>query len=153
MALIIAGTQIYKHIQFRYSKLANLHFAYCPYRAVALMLYCVLEYLDTNNTYACVLFLDYRSAFNTTKPIKLTAKLADFKTLFPPNTIIKYAENTVILICIKGRDKSSYRGVVNNLTCYGEDNDLVLNIEKTKDLLIDFKTIPPSQKGNLFNES
>ncbi len=45
--------------------------------AVALALHYVLQHLDTYNTYAWLLFLDYSSAFNTIRPMKLTSKLVD----------------------------------------------------------------------------
>ncbi len=47
------------------------------YDAVALALHYVLQHLDTHNTYARLLFLDYSSAFNTIRPVKLTSKLVD----------------------------------------------------------------------------
>ncbi len=47
------------------------------YDAVALALHYVLQHLDTHNTYARLLFLDYSSAVNTIRPMKLTSKLVD----------------------------------------------------------------------------
>ncbi|KAJ8364789.1 hypothetical protein SKAU_G00136200 [Synaphobranchus kaupii] len=58
-----------------------LQFAYCPNRsvddAVALALHSTLEHLDKNRTYVRMLFLDYSSAFNTIRPMKLIVKLTD----------------------------------------------------------------------------
>ena len=57
-----------------------LQFAYRKNRSVddtvSLALHSALEDLDTPNTYAQMLFLDYSSAFNTVLPTKLLAKLA-----------------------------------------------------------------------------
>ncbi len=55
------------------------------------------------------------------------------------NIIIKYADDTTILGLIKGEDESSYRDLVHKIIVYGENNDLVLNIDKTKKLIMDFR--------------
>ena len=56
-----------------------LQFAYCPNRStddtITLALHTVLSHLDNRNTYVRMLFIDYRSAFNTIVPIKLITKL------------------------------------------------------------------------------
>ncbi|KAJ8369551.1 hypothetical protein SKAU_G00095790 [Synaphobranchus kaupii] len=58
-----------------------LQFAYRSNRsvddAVALALHSTLEHLDKNRTYVRMLFLDYSSAFNTIRPMKLIVKLTD----------------------------------------------------------------------------
>ena len=46
------------------------------------------------------------------------------------NIIIEYAGDTTILGLIKSGDESLYREQVNKIIVYGEDNNLVLNIEK-----------------------
>ncbi len=62
------------------------------------------------------------------------------------NIIIKYADDTTILGLIKGEDESSYRDLVHKIIVYGENNDLVLNIDKTKKLIMDFRRrAPPLQ--------
>lgn len=45
--------------------------------AVALAFHSILQHLDTHNTYARLLFLDYSSTFNMIRPMKLTAMLSD----------------------------------------------------------------------------
>ncbi len=59
-------------------------FAYRSNRSVddvvALALHYVLQHLDTHNTYARLLFMDYSSVFNT---IRLTSKLVDLGILTP----------------------------------------------------------------------
>ncbi|KAK0144491.1 putative RNA-directed DNA polymerase from transposon X-element [Merluccius polli] len=57
--------------------------------------------------------------------------------------IIKYAYDTTILGLIKGGDESGYRSVVNNILVYGEENDPILNTDKTKELTLDFRKNPP----------
>ncbi len=58
--------------------------------------------------------------------------------------IIKYADDTTIIGLIKGEDESSYRELVHKIIVYGENNDLVLNIDKTKELIVDFRRRAPT---------
>ena len=43
---------------------------------------------------------------------------------------------------IKRGNESAYREQVNNIISYGEDNDLVLNVDKTKEVILDFRRGP-----------
>lgn len=76
-----------------------LQFAYRPNRSVddalALALYSILKHLDTSNTYARLLFLDYSSVFHTIRPMKLTGKLADLGVPTPTrNWILDFLIDT-----------------------------------------------------------
>lgn len=53
----------------------SYQFADCSKDAVAIAHHHILQHLDTPYTYGQILFLDYRSGFNTMRPMKLTAKL------------------------------------------------------------------------------
>ncbi|XP_013865709.1 leucine-rich repeat-containing protein 16A-like [Austrofundulus limnaeus] len=44
---------------------------------------------------------------------------------------------------IKEGDESGYRSLVNNILVYGEENDLILNTDKTKEIILDFRKNPP----------
>ena len=180
-----------------------LQFAYRKNRsvddAVALALHSTLDHLEKSKTYTRMLFLDYSSAFNTIRPMKLTVKLANLGVPTPTcnwildflknrpqvlrmgkktsaeitvstgtpqgcclspklyslythdcvstqksNIIIKYADDTTILGLIKGGNESMYREQVNNIITYGEENDLVFNVEKTKEVIMDFRHCNPS---------
>lgn len=52
--------------------------------------------------------------------------------------IIKYADDTTILSLIRRGDESSSRELAYRIIVYGEDNDLVFNLDKTKELILDF---------------
>ncbi|KAK7886084.1 hypothetical protein WMY93_025705 [Mugilogobius chulae] len=58
-----------------------LQFAYRPNRsvddAVSVALHHVMQHLDYSGTYVRTLFLDYNSAFNTIRPVRLIEKLAE----------------------------------------------------------------------------
>ena len=57
--------------------------------------------------------------------------------------IVKYPDDMTILGLIRGRDESSYRELVHRFTVYGEDNDLVVNLDKAKELIVDFRRKAP----------
>lgn len=68
-------------------------------------------------------------------------------TLFPndclaahsSNSTIKFADDTTIIGLIPGNDDSAYREEVKALTSWCEDNNLHLNVCKTKEILLDFR--------------
>ncbi|KAK7884028.1 hypothetical protein WMY93_027151 [Mugilogobius chulae] len=60
--------------------------------------------------------------------------------------IIKYADDTTILGLIRGGDESGYRSTVKNIVNYGDENNLILNIDKTKEVVIDFRRNLPAPK-------
>lgn len=55
------------------------------------------------------------------------------------NTIIKFADDTTVIRLIKDNDESAYREEVDCLAAWFEDNNLLLNTAKTKELLVDFR--------------
>src|SRR4029434_7521763 len=55
------------------------------------------------------------------------------------NLIAKFADDTTIVGLITERDESAYRGEVDTLTTWCQDNNLTLNISKTKEMIVDFR--------------
>ncbi|KAI3354737.1 hypothetical protein L3Q82_004570 [Scortum barcoo] len=56
------------------------------------------------------------------------------------NTIvIKFADNTTVIGLITGDDETAYREEVRALTSWCQDNNLHLNVSKTKELIVDFR--------------
>lgn len=54
----------------------------------------------------------------------------------------EYADDTTIIGFISDNDESSYCQEVTRATTCCESNDLILNISKTKELVIDFRKSP-----------
>jgi hypothetical protein len=184
------------------SKLDAHQFAYRANRsvddAVALVVHNVLSHLDTQRTYARLLFVDFSSAFNTIVPEKLFQKLMVLGVDMPlchwildflrdrPQTVkigdrisgsltlnvgapqgcvlspllfslftndnksnnqsvltIKFSDDTTLGGLIKGNDESVYRGEVARLVGWCSDNNLELNVNKTKEMIIDFRIKKP----------
>ena len=55
------------------------------------------------------------------------------------NTIVKFADDTTVIGQITDDDETAYREEVENLTSWCQDNNLHLNISKTKELIVDYR--------------
>ncbi|KAF7644299.1 hypothetical protein LDENG_00224440, partial [Lucifuga dentata] len=63
----------------------------------------------------------------------------DCKANHSSNHIIKFADDTAVIGLINDNDERVYREEVNNLVTWSLENNLVLNVNKTKELIIDFR--------------
>jgi hypothetical protein len=104
--------------------------------------------MDKRNTYVRILFVDYSSAFNTIVPSKLITKLRtlglnaslgnwilDFLTGRPH--VVKLGNNTYVTLVVN--DETAYSKEVRELAVWCQDNNLSLNVSKTKELIVDFR--------------
>ena len=55
------------------------------------------------------------------------------------NTIVKFADDTTVIGLISNNDESAYREEVQHLAEWCTDNNLALNTNKTKELIVDFR--------------
>ncbi|KAI5085914.1 hypothetical protein C0J45_23088, partial [Silurus meridionalis] len=114
--------------------------------AIAHLLHTTISHLDQRNgNYTKMLFGDYNSAFNTLIPSTLTSKLESLYTYncvatSNSTTIIKFADNTVVVGLISNNDETAYLQEVKNLERWCQENNLLLNVSKTKGLIVDFST-------------
>ena len=58
---------------------------------------------------------------------------------FPPNSIFKFADDTTIVDRISNNDETEYRNEIENLVNWCGNNNLSLNANKMKEILIDFR--------------
>ena len=163
--------------------------------AVSLGLFFVLQHLDSPNTYARILFVDFSSAFNTIIPTKLFDKIQslgvpqsmclwildfllnrpqlvkigdnlsssvtlstgtphgcvlspmlyyllftyDCLSCYIRTQILKCADDTTVIGLITNSDESEYRDQVNKLISWCNDNNLELNVNKTKERIVVFR--------------
>jgi len=56
-----------------------------------------------------------------------------------PNIIVKFVYNTVVVGLISGNDGKAYLEEVANLSLWCQDNNLMLNVSKTKELILNFR--------------
>ncbi len=55
------------------------------------------------------------------------------------NVIVKFADDTTVIGLITDSDETAYRAEVSTLTKWCQENHLSLNIDKTKELVVDFR--------------
>uniref|UniRef100_A0A3B3BMJ4 Reverse transcriptase domain-containing protein n=1 Tax=Oryzias melastigma TaxID=30732 RepID=A0A3B3BMJ4_ORYME len=63
----------------------------------------------------------------------------DCKPVNSSNTIIKFADDTTVIGLIKDNEEAAYREEVERLADWCDINNLLLNTEKTKELIVDFR--------------
>ncbi len=76
-------------------------------------------------------------SLSTGSPLLYTPYTHDCTPTHSSNTIIKFADDTTVVRLISGGDESSYRDEVEQLLVWCVENNLALNITKTKELIID----------------
>ncbi len=55
------------------------------------------------------------------------------------HTIVKFADDTAVIGRITGGDEAAYRREVASLVTWCEDNNLTLNMDKTKEMIVDMR--------------
>uniref|UniRef100_A0A3P9IWZ8 Reverse transcriptase domain-containing protein n=1 Tax=Oryzias latipes TaxID=8090 RepID=A0A3P9IWZ8_ORYLA len=63
----------------------------------------------------------------------------DCKPVHGSNSIIKFADDTTVIGLISDNDETAYREEVQHLATWCADNNLLLNTNKTKELIVDFR--------------
>ncbi|KAK3516475.1 hypothetical protein QTP70_017279 [Hemibagrus guttatus] len=71
----------------------------------------------------------------------------DCRPVYGSNSIIKFSDDTMVIGLIIDNDETSYRVEVQHLVAWCADNYLLLNISKTKELIIDFRR----EKGRTYD--
>ena len=66
-------------------------------------------------------------------PLLYSLYTYDCAANFPSNSIFKLADDTTIVDRISNNDETEYRSVIENLVNWCGDNNLSLNVNKTKD--------------------
>ena len=59
------------------------------------------------------------------------------------NTIIKFADDTTVVDLITDNDETAYREEVRDLAVWCQDNNLSLNVIKTKEMIVDYRKKRP----------
>ncbi len=72
-------------------------------------------------------------------PLLYTLFTHDCCAFFPSNHIVKFADDTTVLGLINNNDGTAYRNEVQHLALWCDNNSLVLNIKKTKEIIVDFR--------------
>ena len=72
-------------------------------------------------------------------PVLFSFYTSDCLSSCPDCTIIKYADDTVITGYLINNDTTSYLKVVTEFTNWCERHFLLINVKKTKELIVDFR--------------
>ncbi|MCI4385498.1 hypothetical protein PGIGA_G00051260 [Pangasianodon gigas] len=80
-----------------------------------------------------------QSAGCVLSPILYTLFTHDCVASHKDNIIVKFADDTAVIGRITGRDEAAYRREVASLVTWCEDNNLTLNTDKTKEMIVDMK--------------
>uniref|UniRef100_A0A3B1K8G0 Reverse transcriptase domain-containing protein n=1 Tax=Astyanax mexicanus TaxID=7994 RepID=A0A3B1K8G0_ASTMX len=72
-------------------------------------------------------------------PILYTLFTHDCVASHKDNIILKFADDTAVIGRISGGDEAAYRREVTRLVSWCEDNNLALNTDKTKELIVDMR--------------
>ncbi|KAL0161392.1 hypothetical protein M9458_045117 [Cirrhinus mrigala] len=72
-------------------------------------------------------------------PLLFTLLTHDCTPSHSSNLFIKFADDTTVVGLISKRDETDYRSEVSRLAAWCRDNNLSLNVEKTKEIVVDFR--------------
>ncbi|KAI5620338.1 gastrula zinc finger protein XlCGF28.1-like [Silurus asotus] len=72
-------------------------------------------------------------------PLLFTLLTHDCAPMHSSNHIIKFADDTTVVGLISRNDESAYREEVQRLTAWCGANNLSLNVDKTKEMVVDFR--------------
>ncbi|KAG5264795.1 hypothetical protein AALO_G00258100 [Alosa alosa] len=72
-------------------------------------------------------------------PLLFTLLTHDCTATYSNNHIVKFADDTTLVGLITKGDETQYRLEVNLLTTWCRDNNLLLNVSKTKEIVVDFR--------------
>ena len=72
-------------------------------------------------------------------PLLYSLYTHDFVAAYGSNNIIKFADNTTVVGRITNNDETAYRKEVRDLAVWCQDNNLSLNVSKTKELIVDYR--------------
>ena len=72
-------------------------------------------------------------------PIPFTVYPSDLRSTHPSCPLVKCADDTALISLIENDDDSMYREQISRFVNYCDENYLVLNVKKTKEMIIDFR--------------
>ena len=72
-------------------------------------------------------------------PLQYSLYTYDCAAKFPSNSIFKFADDTTVVGRISNNDETEYRNEIENLVNWCGDNNFSLNVNKTKEIVIDFR--------------
>lgn len=72
-------------------------------------------------------------------PALFTLFTHDCTPIHASNTIVKFADDTTLVGLIQDNDETAYRQEIQHLVEWCRENDLILNMAKTKEIIVDYR--------------
>jgi hypothetical protein len=92
-----------------------------------------------NNTSATLILNTRNPQWCVLSPFLYSLFTHDCKNRHDFNTIIKFADDTTVVGLITDNDDTAYREEVRDLDVLSQDNNLSLNMFKTKEMIVDYR--------------
>nr|XP_057933216.1 uncharacterized protein LOC131132050 [Doryrhamphus excisus] len=77
----------------------------------------------------------------------------DCRPKYSSNHILKYADDTTVVGLIQDNNELAYREEVRHLVDWCKANNLILNVDKTKEIIVDFRRSRPSHTPLSINDT
>ncbi|XP_073669588.1 uncharacterized protein [Paramisgurnus dabryanus] len=84
-------------------------------------------------------------------PLLYSIYTYDCISTHPSNTTIKFADDTTVVGEISNNDENAYRDEVDRLTGWCKNNNLTMNVKKTKEMIVDFRRCKESPQPLIIN--
>lgn len=94
---------------------------------------------NCQNRPAPLLYFYAQHQFYALSPLLSTNYICDCIPTHPTNTIIKFADNAMVVELFPGGDELDYRSEIKRLAAWISENNLALNTIKSKELVVDFQ--------------
>ncbi|KAI5630226.1 gastrula zinc finger protein XlCGF28.1-like [Silurus asotus] len=86
-------------------------------------------------------------------PLLFTLLTHDCVAMHSSNHIVKFADDMILVDLISKKDESAYREEVQRLTAWCGANNLTRNVDKTKEIVVDFRKAQSEQSPLIIDES
>ncbi|KAI3354853.1 hypothetical protein L3Q82_004545 [Scortum barcoo] len=131
--------------------------------AISSVVHTALTHLENKDSYVRLLFVDFTSAQTAVcvrihdvssssitlstgspqgcvlSPLLFTLLTHDCSAIHPSCLIVKFADDTAVVGRIANNDESDYRQEVEHLEGWCRQNNLCINVKKTKEMIVDFR--------------
>ena len=94
------------------------------------------QVIRVGNTTSATLILNMGSVLS---PLLYSLFTHDCTARHDSNTIIMFADDTTVIGLITDNDETAYRVEVRDLTVWCKDNNLSVNVIKTKEMIVDYR--------------